>query len=67
MKVACDLCGKPVETSSLGTYRYVEGWEAQRSQGGTNAIRLRKSHDRFAHKTCIDLAAKGRLGQESLI
>lgn len=67
MIVNCELCGKPLETTQAGTCRYVEGWEKNRIQGGTNAISMRKVHDRWAHWPCVDLRQKGLLEQEVLL
>ena len=67
MVTRCDLCGAKLETTQLSSCRYVEGWEKNRNSGGTNAIHLRKTHDRWAHWTCVQLAQKGRLGQEELL
>lgn len=66
MIVNCEFCGNPLRTVDRGVCRYVEGWEKNRDQGGTNAIRLRIVHDRWAHDACVDQAVNGRLGQESL-
>jgi hypothetical protein len=40
-------------------YRKVEGFEQRRTQGGTNAIRLRKSLDVWACAHCVGRASKG--------
>lgn len=65
----CHFCKKPVEPNALGTYRAAAGWIENRSGGGANALRPpKKLYDAFAHRTCLDLAAKGhRFGQESLL
>ena len=55
MLVPCHFCGREVKTTDLGVFRFVEGWEKVRSQGGTNALSLRNSADRWAHGTCVEL------------
>lgn len=57
--VMCDLCGHPIDVKNPSTYRITMGWTKRRGQGGTNAVRLPKYGDRFAHEACVDLASKG--------
>lgn len=52
----CVLCGKEIP-SLANAYRRVTGFERQRHQGGTNAIRLRELSDEWAHAFCIDREA----------
>ncbi len=66
MIVNCAICGDPLRTVDQGVYRYVEGWEKNRDQGGTNALRLRKPHDSWAHGHCVDAKVHGREGQSEL-
>jgi hypothetical protein len=66
MVVRCHLCGRDLTTTHMGVYRFVEGWEKVRSQGGTNAISMRKVHDQWAHGTCVELKSRGLLDQEVL-
>ena len=54
----CCLCGKPIH-SLRNAYRKVTGFERHRAQGGTNAVRLRRQLDEYAHDYCIDMAARG--------
>jgi len=67
MKAPCTLCGKPVETRAVGTYRQTSGY-TQRQEGGRGGIRLATYGDGYAHKACVDLEASG-IGskQESLL
>jgi hypothetical protein len=66
MMVPCEMCDEPVDADALGTYAYVQGWEINRKGGGTNALRLRKPLYRYAHKTCVEVASRGKRGQTSL-
>jgi hypothetical protein len=62
----CSFCNKPVNPDQ--DYRKVTGWEKHRSQGGTNAIRLRKTHEEWACFTCISKQARGiAVGQTALL
>ena len=54
----CVLCDKPI-TNMRGTHRRVTGFEKSRLQGGTNAVRLRRQLDEYAHDICVDRAAAG--------
>jgi hypothetical protein len=66
MKV-CHLCKKPIESSDR-VYFEVTGFERPRTQGGTNALRLREQTGRVAHVECVDKAAQGvEPGQASLL
>ena len=62
---ACPFCGQAVEHGQR-YYAEVTGWEAVRSQGGTNALRLRIRSGRLAHWHCIDRAVHGGPGQQDL-
>lgn len=59
----CPFCLKPVEGPS---YHEVLGWERDRKQGGTNALRLRERTGKQAHQWCVDRAVEGRTGQQEL-
>lgn len=67
MRATCDVCGEVIpDADRPGTYQYVEGWEERRSQGGTNAVRARVPHPRFAHPACIDALVRGLLNAQEL-
>ena len=60
MIVPCALCGEPVRTDELGTFRKATGWiEKRGATGGANALRLAIEHDEWAHGVCIDKEAHG--------
>lgn len=59
MTVNCSLCGQPVETERLGTYRRTTGWVEKRSSGGGNAIKLPTLHDEWAHGYCVERESLG--------
>lgn len=53
---ACHYCGKQI----VGTlYQRACGWAKQRSDGGTNALRLRRTSDAYACHPCLDLLDAG--------
>jgi hypothetical protein len=58
----CPFCSKAVSQGER-LYREVLGWEEERKQGGTNALRVRLPTGTVAHWHCVDLAAHGRTGQ----
>lgn len=61
--VFCESVVKPEQD-----YRRVIGWERSRSQGGTNALRLRKQLEQWACRWCIEKMVKGiAVGQEALM
>lgn len=63
---ACVHCGGPIDENR--DYQQVTGWEKRRSQGGTNAIKLREPQGVWACCVCIDGQATGIIrGQTSLI
>lgn len=67
MIVRCD-CGREINTRLEVYWRFVEGWEKDRDQGGTNHIALRKTHDRFMCNICmVRRQASLHQAQESLI
>lgn len=67
MRVKCDMCGEEMDADLLGAYQRVEGWEVRnRKGGGTNSLRMREPKHRYAHKTCVEEASRGRRGQASL-
>lgn len=55
----CMFCGKPVDSSTPGSYREVRGWERVRSDGGANAITERQETGRVACRHCIDMRKVG--------
>ncbi len=61
----CPFCGKEVIDRERRYYE-VMGWEEERRQGGTNALRLRSRTGAVAHHRCVDSSAHGRHGQEEL-
>lgn len=66
-RVECELCGRTVDTDATTTYQYVGGWARNRTQGGTNAIALRRPERRWACHECIDkLSANIAVGQAEL-
>ena len=71
MKVACHLCGQPVDTGSKSTYRKVTGWErkawADSRKSGSDIV-LREPLDEYAHPVCIARLKAGlNVGQEALL
>lgn len=64
----CAYCSQQVSLNSPGTFQKVTGWAERRgATGGANGVRMREDHDEFAHRNCIDLAAKGhRFGQQAM-
>ena len=65
MTLGCKLCGQPVQMGER-LYREVTGWEEIRKQGGTNAVRLRRLTGDVAHWACVERAASGLTGQDSI-
>jgi hypothetical protein len=57
--VACAFCDQPVNTELPGALIEVSGWSRIRTEGGTNALRERKSLGRAAHDVCLDIATRG--------
>lgn len=54
MHIECEFCGKPVDIKALGNYKKVEGWVANRKQGGTNSVTMPSEARAWAHGDCID-------------
>lgn len=54
---ACVFCGGAI--NHVSDYRRVEGFERHRSEGGTNALALRKATEEWACSACVDRAKRG--------
>jgi len=63
--VRCSFCQQPIEYGER-VYHEVIGWEEERRQGGTNALRLRSRTGAQAHWVCVDKAVGGHAGQLDL-
>jgi hypothetical protein len=61
MKVPCAFCPYEVDLKEPGIWRLKTGWCQQRKTGGSNAIRLPKEHDQWAHNHCIDMETKQKI------
>lgn len=56
----CEFCGKRCNpTNKRLTVQYVSGWAKARTSGGTNALMLKKDHDRWAHLECVQKVSNG--------
>jgi hypothetical protein len=65
--VTCELGGESIDTDATTTYQYVGGWARNRTQGGTNALALRRPERRWACNVCIDKLTSGvAVGQADL-
>jgi hypothetical protein len=62
---ACAFCRQEVLQGERAFFE-VLGWEQERRQGGTNALRLRSRTGSVAHALCVDRAVRGREGQLAL-
>jgi len=64
--IKCALCDAPIGDSRI--YHEVVGFERDRKQGGTNALRVRRRTGRVAHFFCVDREEqKTSALQESLL
>lgn len=56
----CALCGEHIRPGydQKNAYRHASGWTRNRASGGTNALRLQKNSDKWAHSECVDRAAR---------
>lgn len=62
----CFYCSTPVRVLDTSTYRLVTGWAQRKKSSGANSVRMAKPRDFFAHASCVDLAVKGKIGQDTL-
>lgn len=62
----CPFCGQRVDPNQKGVYRKVTGWVQVRAGGGGNAVRLPSPPQAFAHRFCVDRAARGGATQPDL-
>jgi hypothetical protein len=62
----CDLCGKPLRITEYGVHQYTSGWVKLREDGGGHGVSCPVRVPRWAHKLCVERAAKGQLSQTSL-
>lgn len=65
--VKCDMCGREM-TKHETQYRWVMGWEKIRTQGGGNALALRRviQPERFACHACVAVREKTPPQEETL-
>lgn len=64
----CEFCGEAVdEGDRYNTYRKVSGYERLRTQGGTNALRLRQPLEQYAHLDCIKRESKGTSARQGTL
>jgi hypothetical protein len=63
--LSCSLCGVEIP-SAASAYQKIIGWAQPRSQGGTNALRLRVPLDEYACAICIDIRQGQPHTQETL-
>jgi hypothetical protein len=54
--ISCSLCGAPIGERER-VYHEVVGFERDRRQGGTNALRCRRRTGKVAHIFCVDREA----------
>jgi hypothetical protein len=71
-ELKCRYCPRPIDLNSTDVMQRIEGWEDRvgvRVSGkhGGSDIWLRERQQEFAHRTCVSLARKGLLRQESLL
>lgn len=52
----CSLCSSPLDTKAPGVYQRVTGWVPVH---GSGAVRLPSHPLGYAHRHCLDSAAKG--------
>lgn len=57
--VKCEKCGNPIPDPD-NHYQYTTGWTKRRAQGGTNALRLKQTEERFRHRVCVEQDHLGR-------
>jgi len=55
--ISCSLCGAPIGAREQ-VYHEVLGFERDRKQGGTNALRCRRRTGKIAHRFCVDREAQ---------
>ena len=53
--IVCDGCGRTVSRHET-VYQFTFGWAKLRGRGGTNALALRETEDRFMCSACITRA-----------
>lgn len=63
---SCELCGHDVDVRERGVHQWTAGWVMQRAAGGGHGISLPQRENRWAHRHCVDSAARGFLGQERM-
>lgn len=66
MRTTCVFCGCQLDNEKPGVYQRVTGWERNRTQGGTNAIRLPQRTPEWACHPCIDARVNGLEHQAAL-
>ncbi len=63
----CEFCGHELDVRAAGSHQWTSGWVMVREGGGGHGISLPKRENRWAHKTCVERAVKGHIGQQALL
>lgn len=61
-QATCHYCYDIIDTDAETTYQRVQGWAKNRTQGGTNALALRRVTPHWACHMCIDKRTAGQAG-----
>jgi hypothetical protein len=56
----CAYCGREIDPEKPGHFRYVQGWEEQRTQGGGHGLTSRVELGKYACGMCIRHIRAGR-------
>jgi hypothetical protein len=62
----CAFCGHDLDTREPGVHQWTAGWVMNRSSGGGHGISLPQRENRWAHRQCVERAARGQTQQRSL-
>ena len=65
-RAPCDFCRMDLDVRATGVYQYTSGWVMNRADGGGHGVSLPERANRWAHRLCVERAARGTLGQVSM-
>jgi len=65
--MACELCGRALDTRAHGVHQWTAGWVMNRAGGGGHAVAVPQRENRWAHRYCVERKAKGWDNQHSML
>jgi len=65
-RAVCEFCKHDLDTRIEGAHQWTAGWVMVRAGGGGHGISMPERSNRWAHRQCVEKAARGQAGQWSM-